>query len=604
MFAGRPPVRQNLCHDGKQEVNTVAALNSHINDLYQHHTKEGLNFIGFKNISLLFKTMGQADIRFVIRHFNNMGLSCLASLFQSAELLNSILERKRTGCKQKNSKKSNNNLDPKMPDNLTCLYFKTDSEGQCLNRRILGFRDKFGLFQNAPDPPPNFRSLSLIGSIYDKDLEKRNQKSLFSIWKDLQLNNYNPPAFEMSARNGKELSKWILNDAATPICLLDQNNIESPAPRILPIIYQSKRSEHIFKTLVEKAKSFCSKMAKEHGPGSPIYKPNIFVSWLSARTKVNNGKALCAQILNCKFGELQSSAIQKLEKAGIKGKIDNKRIARGLMRGTRAFNSAKTQRATIELSLAAMRNAKDISRISSSPEKPCFVCGCYESSSNPDMNIFSLERNFYRHVFVECSIPCFLSQLLKALSVQIFGFPIEISLQLILMNEISHSKYKNTNEDQRKVWFSILNCYKATIYSLYYLRPKFLDAKIIVNRFNHNLDVVRKIAQNRSSKLMDNVCIPKTGFCRFKSFERIHKLTMLNTRALRNVDNINRRREYLYEYRDRTNLNLNAPRRGKASTYKAISGQKRQALITKFFSKIEKKKLGVDGEIDLVSSIC
>ena len=172
------------------------------------------------------------------------------------------------------------------------------------------------------------------------------------------------------------------------------------------------------------------------------------------------------------------------------------------------------------------------------------------------------------------------------------------------MNEISHAKYKNTNEDQRKVWFSILNCYKATIYSLYYLRPKFLDAKIIVNRFNHNLDVVRKIAQNRNSKLMDNVCIPKTGFCKFKSFERIHKLTMLNTRALRNVDNINRRREYLYEYRDRTNLNLNAPRRGKASTYKAISGQKRQALITKFFSKIEKKKLGVDGEIDLVSSIC
>ena len=66
------------------------------------------------------------------------------------------------------------------------------------------------------------------------------------------------------------------------------------------------------------------------------------------------------------------------------------------------------------------------------------------------MNVFSLE-----HVFVECSIPCFLSQLLKALSVQIFGFPIEISLQLVLMNEISNAKYKDTNEDQRKVWFSI-----------------------------------------------------------------------------------------------------------------------------------------------------
>ena len=37
----------------------------------------------------------------------------------------------------------------------------------------------------------------------------------------------------------------------------------------------------------------------------------------------------------------------------------------------------------------------------------------------------------------------------------------------------------------------------------------------------------------------------------------------------------------------------------KSTTYKVISGQKRQALITKFFSKIEKKKLGANGEIDL-----
>ena len=144
-----------------------------------------------------------------------------------------------------------------------------------------------------------------------------------------------------------------------------------------------------------------------------------------------------------------------------------------------------------------------------------------------------------------------------------------------------------------------LNCYKATIYSLYYLRPKFFDAKTIVDRFNHNLDVIRRIAQNRNSKLLDNVCLPKTGFYKFKSFERIHKLTMVNTRAQRNADNINRRRNYLYGNRDRTNVNLNEPRRGKSTTYKVISGQKRQALITKFFSKIEKKKLGANDEIDL-----
>ena len=248
-----------------------------------------------------------------------------------------------------------------------------------MNTRNLGFKDKFGLFRNSPDPPSDFRSLSLIGSIYDQTLLKRNQQSLYAIWKNLNDDvGGGIPAFEFSSRNSKEMERWILNNAASPICLLDANNQAAPSARILPIINQSKRSEHIFNALVSQAQSFCSMMSKEVGPGSPIYQPNIFVGWITACTKQNNGKSLYYQVLNAKFGDIESTAIKKLKKTGIPGKIDNMRIGKSLARGIKTFNSAKTERATTELTLAATRNERDISRIRVRPQRPCMICGCYE----------------------------------------------------------------------------------------------------------------------------------------------------------------------------------------------------------------------------------
>ena len=52
-----------------------------------------------------------------------------------------------------------------------------------------------------------------------------------------------------------------------------------------------------------------------------------------------------------------------------------------------------------------------------------------------------------------------------------FGFKIKITLEHILLNELPSEKLKNTPEERRKTWFAILNSYKTTIYSLYYLRP-------------------------------------------------------------------------------------------------------------------------------------
>ena len=559
---------------------------------------EGLKFIGFESPTLLFRSMGQADIKLIIKCFNEMGLFSLSSLFQSVEILNNLLEQKRSDQKRKKKQSANTNQN----EGLTCLYFNESSDEQILNSRNLGFRDKFGLFRNSPDPPSGFRSLSLIGSIYDQSLLKRNQQSLFAIWKNLNEDGGGGiPAFEFSARNSKEMEKWILNNAASPICLLNAYNKAAPSARILPIVNQSRRSEHIFEALVSQAQSFCSMMSSEVGPGSPIYQPNIFVGWITACTKQNNGKSLYYQVLNAKFGDIESTAIKKLKKAGIPGKIDNMRIGKGLARGIKTFNSAKTERATTELTLAAMRNERDISRIRVRPQRPCMICGCYEVYD--DLAVFghSAQRGFYRHTFLDCTPAAFLSQYMKVISVRIFGFKLELSLSGVMLNEIPMELFKRTNEKSRKTWFAVLNCYKATLFSIYYLRPNYLTADLILGRFNQNLSIVRKIAQKRGSVLLNNICLPTVSFFSIISLPRIHRMVMDNFSEFRNEDRIIRRNEYLNENRFGSQLNSNIPRRKKIKNTKPFSALKRQILISEAFAKVQCNPRTLGGNLELTT---
>ena len=558
---------------------------------------EGLKFIGFESPTLLYRSMGQADIKFIIKCFNEMGLFSLSSLFQSVEILNSLLEQKR--CDQQR-KKNDNTKKHKFPEGLTCLFFNESSDEQISNKRNLGFEDKFGLFRNSPDPPSGFRSHSLIGSIHDQMLLKRNQQSFYAIWKNLNdEEGGGVPAFELSARNSKELAKWILNDAASPICLLNVHNQISPSARILPIIQQSKRCEHIFNALARQAQSFCSEMAMIKGPGSPVYQPNVFVAWISASTKQNNGKSLYYQILDAKFGNIQSTAIKKLIKAGIPGKIDNTRIGRGLARGAQTFNSAKTERASVELSLAAMRSERDISRIREKPQRPCMICGCYEKYDDSALLRSSSHRGFYRHVFLDCTPAAYLRQFMVVLAVKILGVRFNLTLASIMLNEIPIEIFKRTNQKSRKTWFAILNCYKTTIFSIYYLRPKNLNEDLIIRKFNQNLLIVRRIAQKRNSNLLDNICLPRVSFYNIVSLSRIHRIVMLETRDFRREDGLNRRTIYLDENRNNQSLNANIPRKRKIKNAKPFSAQKRQILISAAFKKMQKRPRTDGGNIEL-----
>ena len=56
------------------------------------------------------------------------------------------------------------------------------------------------------------------------------------------------------------------------------------------------------------------------------------------------------------------------------GKIDNIRIGRALARGVQTFNSYKMERASVEITLCAMRGAADIARIE---DKALLLLWCF-----------------------------------------------------------------------------------------------------------------------------------------------------------------------------------------------------------------------------------
>ena len=185
------------------------------------------------------------------------------------------------------------------------------------------------------------------------------------------------------------------------------------------------------------------------------------------------------------------------------------------------------------------------------------------------------------------------------LAVKILGVCFNLTLASIMLNEIPIEIFKRTNQKSRKTWFAILNCYKTTIFSIYYLRPKNLNEDLIIRKFNQNLLIVRRIAQKRNSNLLDNICLPRVSFYNIVSLSRIHRIVMLETRDFRREDGLNRRTIYLDENRNNQNLNANIPRKRKIKNAKPFSAQKRQILISAAFKKMQKRPRTDGGNIEL-----
>ena len=242
---------------------------------------QALKFIGFPSTKLLGRSLGLADIRFIIKNLNELGFFSLANLFKSAEIIQSSFEKRRSGKNQ--SKTSHSSSDP------PCLSIRKDLDGNIVNLKDIGHRDKFGFWKNMPDPPL-YRSCSLIGNPDDDCLMRRNKKTLYSVWSDMQP-NFCIPAFEYSARNVL-MSPWILNYLASPNVLLDANNNPSSDSKLTPIVNMSSKQRVLCETLTERAQEFCKEKFATMGPASPIHSPNPFIRWFASCTTNSNTKSI------------------------------------------------------------------------------------------------------------------------------------------------------------------------------------------------------------------------------------------------------------------------------------------------------------------------
>ena len=558
---------------------------------------ECLKYIGFNKPELVFRSLGIGDLKFIVQKLCEMGFKSLAGIFRSVLILNQIHEKRREYGKSDEKKRRE---EKQLNCNKgTCLQYNRDCDNEIINKRKVGSKDKHGRFRDSPDPP-GFRSISIIGSDYDDDLIKRNKKSLFTILKELKDGNGLCPAFESSARNCKEMSIWILNCAAAPVNLLNEENAASPDSRIIPIIERSTRSKHIFNDMVGKAQKICINRSNVIGAGSPIFIKNPFISWMGTCTSNSNARSIYYQTLSAMYSHIKSTTIRKLEKSEVNGRITNERIGKALQRAVGAYNTYKMERTSIEISLCTVRWAKDIARIQNTPARPCYVCGVYESLYGDHEYIV---RNTYKHVFMQCAPAVFLSQYLRAMSYRILGCHITITFELIMLNELPPKIAKHTSKCKLKVFFTILNAFKSALYSLYYGRPWNVSGEMILRSFSQNIKSAKLICIQRGSNLMDRINIPNISFFSFISYQNIHKTIMYETKSLRCDDSTFRRKHHLTRRLNTNTTNnssdstVNTTRQRKQT--KTFSVQKRQILIFEVMKRIPQKTYTKSGQLEL-----
>ena len=525
----------------------------------------------------------------------------LAGLFQSCLILAKIHDSRKlygnNGEKKaqkdfKHRKDQSNNDDPIYT--LTCLQYFRDSEGKIFKNRPLGVKDvAFSNWRSLQDSfVSSFRSMSLIGNEKDSNILQRNKKSLYTILNELKVNGYKCPAFELSSRNSSELSSYILNSECSPNCLLDDLDKPSPSYLIKTIAQQNTRSQFILDYMTSRATEYCKEQSNMLGPGSPIFQKSIFSPWMGASTKSTNSRSLYFQTLNALYQGKVSTSVSKLEKMGIKGKISTQRIGKSLQRVSLGFNSYCMQRASIEFSLGSIRLQKDICRITGKHESPCAQCGIYESLYSADAHI---KRNMYRHILLDCVPARYLLQYVKALSFRTLGKIFDFSLETLLLNELPQNIVKGIPRDKLRCFYSILNSYKATIYSTYYIRSPFTSGQSLLYRFNLNLQTSLKIC-----KSLDYIHLPKYSFYSFQSYAEIKKIVMAETKSDRREDqNFRKRYNLPKNTRDQPNISKQRKNNKNKNNVKKISKQKEMFMMINTLKSVPKKHFTRNGELNI-----
>ena len=130
-------------------------------------------------------------------------------------------------------------------------------------------------------------------------------------------------------------------------------------------------------------------------------------------------------------------------------------------------------------------------------------------------------------------------------------------------------------------WYSVVNAYKATMFSLYYRRPTFdRYGTTIIRSFNHHLRSIKRVAVERGSDILDNILLLPVKGNSVTPFNKTLNDVFYDIIPLRQRDN--RDSSFLSQYRKKRTRTQNF--RKNQQTMK-ISNQKRQILINNAFRK-------------------
>ena len=175
----------------------------------------------------------------------------------------------------------------------------------------------------------------------------------------------------------------------------------------------------------------------------------------------------------------------------------------------------------------------------------------------------------------------FIRDHLKNYARQILGQTFDISLPAIVFNEVPFHIVKRSDMQSLRRWYSIINVYKATMFSLYYRRPVFdRYGSVIIRSFNFHLRAIKRVAVERGSDILEDILfLPVKGDSVtpfYKTLNDVH----YDTIPFRQRDN--RNSSFFADYRKKLTRTQNHKKNQQTSK---MSDQKRQILIGNAFKK-------------------
>ena len=169
---------------------------------------------------------------------------------------------------------------------------------------------------------------------------------------------------------------------------------------------------------------------------------------------------------------------------------------------SKAVNTSRTLRASIEFCLGAFRSNIEIATFTEATQQTCFCCGVLEKYNS----INETGRNPIFHLLFDGAPARFLRNYLKNYARRILDQSFDITLSAIIFNEVPFHIVKRCDNQSLRRWFTLINIFKTTLYALYYRRPLFdRSGSIIIRTFNHHLRAAKKAATERCSDILDKI---------------------------------------------------------------------------------------------------